>query len=121
MAVFYNQQIFEEFLAKAIQSPEEFVVGETYYSNTFPEKFIFLGLLTNKESYRHEGLPWTDEETANDIGWYVYQEHTHQARRIGSLMDRNIGAHYNPWLIFANEEDSKACRAELTPHYSRNF
>ena len=88
MALDYDRELFDSFRAKAITDPSQLERGKTYYSNTYPDKFTLFEL------------------SQDDLGWWMHDEGTGK----WSCHDRNIGSSYNPWLLFENEEDAKACQ-----------
>lgn len=98
--LYFNQNIFNKYKAKSIKSLLEFVPGETYYSN-INETFIF-----NNLGFRHDGR-WdariTKVVNARD-GWLC-------------AGDLNIGASYNPWMVFKNKQDAEDCLKELRVSY----
>lgn len=93
----------------AITDQSDLKVGRVYYSNCYPYKFCVIGKLTNAQA----GADW--KANVNDIGWidivFDHQGELRTGRR--SLNDWNVGASYNPWLIFEDEEAAKAYK-ELT-------
>lgn len=110
MSITYNEEIFRKHAAKSIQSADEIKVGDTLYSNFYPAEFTVFAILTDAEHRRRIDL---DASTSDDAAprWLQYDER--DAWRSQSLHDCNIGAHYNPWLLFKNKEDCDACVAEL--------
>jgi hypothetical protein len=117
MATIYNQETFQKFRALAVTKIEDIEFGKTYYTNTWPESFVAFGLLTSREHYENVGLEYT-HSNGDKIAWIVTDPTDPNSAQ--SLADLNVTASYNPWLIFANEEDAIACRKELEVSYSRN-
>lgn len=109
MACVYDEVVFGKFKDLSVKSADEFVVGQTYYTNCYPEEFTFMGLETKKQNdIRHSFDPrdyYDDSPT-----WIVYGPNEWDTM---SLSDKNVGASYNPWLIFSNESDAVRCRDEL--------
>lgn len=104
----YDKEMFEVFRELAITDYNDLVVGQTYYTNTYPEKFVLKDLLTyNQSSMRngHSKCIWSDPFK---IGWILTEDGTTH-----SLNDKNIGASYNPWLVFDNECLAILCRKLL--------
>jgi hypothetical protein len=104
MALEYDREIFAEFRAKAVTDIDGFVVGKTYYCNSYPSEFVFKRLLQKKESYARHGL--VNEEC--ELFSFLTEDGSDF-----SLTDRNIGASYNPWLIFDNPAVAQECRDKL--------
>ena len=104
----YDNDLFYAFRQLAITSKKNLVIGETYYSNSYPEQFTIKKLLTNKERYKIVGLDY-EESDKDKINWIVTKEDGY----IMNLSDNNIGESYNPWLIFKEEEIAKICKEKL--------
>ena len=123
MALYYDNEVFEKYHALAISNPSQFVEGKTYYSNSYPEKFTFRGLQTNAEHYDSVGLVWK-HAGGDEVEWVIaeYELFNNQPTTDSlSLSDRNIGAHYNPWLIFEDEAVMNACKEELEVTYEKRM
>lgn len=104
MAPIYDEATFQKFYAKAVKSVDEIVIGKTYYSNIGPHEFTVLSLENDADYHKSVGL----------VGGYDQIEWIHYGGFWPiSLRDRNIGAHYNPWMIFENEADAVDCRDGL--------
>jgi len=97
MTLYYDTKIFNKFKKLAIGEETQLKIGEVYYTNSYPEKFVL------NEIFHHDGDK--DKLIITDSGDTLF------------LKDNNIGASYNPWLIFEKEEDSKACKEELVITY----
>lgn len=109
MACVYDENIFAKFKSMSIQSVDALVIGETYYTNSNPEKFTLRSLETGSQNSKRHGF--TDRvHNEDEIGWAVYGPGEWDTM---SLRDSNVGASYNPWLIFSREEDAIQCREEL--------
>lgn len=109
MACVYDETIFAKFKSMSIQSVDALVIGETYYTNSYPGKFTFRSLETGSQNSKRHGF--TDRvHNGDEIGWAVYGPGKWDTM---SLRDANVGASYNPWLIFSREEDAIQCREEL--------
>lgn len=91
----YDQDYVAAFRKLAVT--DTLIVGETYYSNSYPEQFTVKRLLTNTEHYKKCGLVWT-HQNGDEIGWFEIEN-----GRSYSLRDCNINASYNPWLIFKTQ------------------
>lgn len=107
MTTAFDKNVFNKFRALAITDVSDLEIGRSYYTNSFPQKFVLKELVTNSEAYERLNLPYT-KSNANEIAWIINDTNIRM-----SLMDNNIGASYNPWLIFASEEVAEACRNEL--------
>lgn len=101
MTCIYNEEIFNKFRALAIQSEDQFVVGKTYYTNDGQDPFVCLAI------------------RENNIGKYIVTGTGFHDTMY--LNDQNIGSHYNPWLIFENEEDAKRCNEELKVTFESEY
>jgi len=108
----YDQNIFEKYKALSIQTINQLEIGKQYWTNHLPKTFFVNELITWAEKNRREGKEPFD--LGNDLEWIVYSRDDNREDYI-SIHDRNIGAHYNPWLIFDSEETAKNCRDELNP------
>ena len=99
MACIFDRIVFETFRKKAVTDRSKLVIGKTYYTNlgmSRPAKFVV---------ERVESEVW---EKDNRVWWILDREgYKH------FLRDHNIGASYNPWLIFDNEEVAKECMSKL--------
>lgn len=112
----YDQAIVEKHRQKAITSAEQLVPGETYWSSFYKDSFTFIKLLTTRESYALDDLTSSDES----IHWMLTLYAFKQEPSSESLRDNNIGASYNPWLIFKNEQDMLDYLDEIKIRYSRD-
>lgn len=108
----YSQEVVDEYRKKAITDVNDLVVGNTYYSNFFGE-FVLLGILTHREHCEAVHMaPYGPEDTLDKPAWFLVDNGFGVGHE--SLNDNNIGASYNPWLIFEDEktmEEYKASRA----------
>lgn len=112
----YDQRIFNAFRELAITDASKLVIGKRYYSNdTGTEGFVLSALLSNAAYYKTRGMTWDEERVEGDaLGWLMY-DRGHKA-----LEDSNIGASYNPWLIFDNGNLNRACIEMLKVSYDDN-
>jgi hypothetical protein len=92
----YNESIFQKYRARAITEQKDLVIGRTYYTTAWIKQFTLRGFT------EVGGTPW-----------YLHSENIGDEEQQNSLHDRNIGASYNPWLVFADEATRDACVAEL--------
>jgi hypothetical protein len=111
----YNTEIFNSFKAKSIQNASEFEKGKTYFSNSHPGNFVFYKLLTTDEVYRNIGSE-CDSAEKHSVNWILTTNGQHL-----SLRDLNIGACYNPWLVFTDEETRDQCEKELVVTFERDL
>lgn len=115
----YDQEAFEKYREKAITNKDDLVVGETYYSRD--GEFVLLELVTHTEHYRRQGLDPVSSPDSNEIRWMYVKRVDPKTReeRISSqsLRDNNIGASYNPWLIFKDKKDFEAYEREVKISY----
>lgn len=110
----YDHRIFEASRALAITDASKLVIGNRYYSNdTGSDGFILTALLTNSEYYRTREMTW-ESEGGDELGWLMH-DRGHKA-----LEDSNIGASYNPWLIFDNQNLNQACIEMLKVTYDND-
>lgn len=102
-----NPETLNKFRALAIKSVDQIEVGKTYYSNAYPESFTVTAILSKNDYYRLRDMSnhVKDEDIPNR--WLEY-DNSWGGKSYLSVRDRNIGASYNPWLIFDNENLAKA-------------
>lgn len=110
MSMRYDEKYVNEWRAKAITKAEDFIQGEKYYAES--SEFIFVELVSEYDAYVQE-QDLNDPDTINwlnrikpskeELSWF--KGDYNGALRIGSLHDNNIGASYNPWLMFDNRDD----------------
>ena len=107
MTCIYDKEKFQEFRKLAITDAKDLEIGKTYYGN-------WIGAKTLKYVLTYRGLDgfrgtnyYADQET-DDLRWMVFTDGEYV-----SLWDHNIGASYNPWMIFDSEEVAERCRKEL--------
>lgn len=116
----YDRKIFDAFRALAVTDVSELVIGRRYYRNDRSD-FTLVNLLTER---KHKELWLT--QSGVDIG-IAEADDTEPAwieaenGRIFSLHDSNIGASYNPWLVFENENAAKACSEMLKVTYEYDW
>ncbi len=92
MGMNYDEKIFQKYRALAITDENKFVEGKTYYSN-YAGEFIFVKISTDNTI--------NAKAIISQNGDNLF------------CKDNNIGASYNPWLIFDNKETCEACNNEL--------
>ena len=95
MTMNYNWDIFNKYHELAVTKQEDLVIGQTYYTNTYPEQITIQKIYENDISIRADGIDEAGKET------HVY------------LHDFNVGASYNPWMLFADKQIAKQCEEEL--------
>jgi hypothetical protein len=107
----YHQDYVNEWRAKAITKIEELIPGETYYKEVEkrPEGVVSLPIkivrfLTTKESYQLSNTPTNLALDDEQLLWFEC-EYCGKTR-ILSLHDNNVGASYNPWLMFKDPNDN---------------
>jgi hypothetical protein len=128
MAMIYDEEVFKAFRAKAVTSVEDLKIGHTYYQNISamvdgerrPVKFTLGRIITGEEYFVLEGLP---PERAPAHSVILLSENfpaaVNDAEEITlSCEDNNIGASYNPWLIFEKEADAQDCLNCLNIQYT---
>jgi hypothetical protein len=98
----YNESIFQKYRALAITEQKDLVIGRTYYTNSWIKQFTLRGFT------EVGGTPW-----------FLHSENIGDEEQQNSLHDKNIGASYNPWLVFADEATRDACVAELIITYDQ--
>lgn len=112
----YDASVYLEFREKAITKKEDLKLGQTYFANTDPKQFRLLKLISYRDAYARDGHGWDESckayESGHEIGWALIEFWSEYHHRMVistmSLKDRNVGASYNPWLIFENEADRDA-------------
>ena len=111
MSLSYDQSIFDKYRALAITEISDLEVGKTYYSNSLSNEFSVYeirsrnetpGLADGKNLSYIEGSYWIRIES-NPDSFFSYI----------SARDLNVGASYNPWLIFKDAETRDRCVEEL--------
>lgn len=110
----YDRELFEIFRKLAITDVDDFVIGNVFYR--YAEKFTLTHLETTAQYYLLCGLRIGDlvETEFTELRWY--RGITEEGYKIvGSLRDNNIGASYNPWLIFSNEDIYRKYTSEFIP------
>tara|TARA_Y100001951_G_C11281519_1_gene265700 strand:+ start:1076 stop:1405 length:330 start_codon:yes stop_codon:yes gene_type:complete len=101
----YDKEIFAAFKALSIKSVDQIKLGKTYYGNHIRE-FKALGILTEKGYYKSLHRVVIDADDTNPFCIITDDNSVF-------LRDNNIGASYNPWLIFENKALAKACKEML--------
>lgn len=109
MGLSYDENIFAVFKALSIKEESEIEIGRTYYTNSYPASFTVIGFETRAENDIRHGFPKREYENDKNE-WMVTGPNEWNTK---SMSDLNIGASYNPWLMFANEEDAIRCREEF--------
>ena len=112
MAVQYDIDIFLKFRVKAVTEVEQLVLGKKYYSNDEPYAFVLKEILTQGEMCARKNLSYGDKDA---VEWFTIE--SEYGDNLYSLYDNNIGASYNPWLIFEKEQDRDDCVNELKVEY----
>ena len=106
MTMIYDEEIFQKYRALAITDINDLVIGERYYTNDGYD-FTLLELISDKELYRRENFDdWFDR--SDYLNWIVPDK-----GYPFSLKDHNVGASYNPWLVFDTKETCDQCKEEL--------
>lgn len=95
MTMMYDQSIVNEYRTKAITSLDQLQIGKTYYGN-YEGEVTLLGF-DNSDNVSTK-LLFNDDK-------YTYAH------------DSNIGASYNPWLLFDNKETCEEYKKKLTITY----
>ena len=130
----YSQEIYRYWRDRAITSADEIQVGKEYWSNSDPRHFRVLRKLTYRaynimiqmEQYLKTG-EWNKDQLEfldnSRPAWLLVEllqenERPYNQKTTVSLRDRNVGASYNPWLIFPSQELAKACSQELQVTFS---
>lgn len=120
----YDHAIVDKWRAKAITTVEKLTSyphRHVFYSNNGSDAFTLVRLLTNAEHWKADNFPYTyDGDAPDEIAWMEIDSFSRFAPRSHSLKDCNIGASYNPWLVFDNKEDRDAYEAELEITYTRD-
>lgn len=105
----FNTTWYDRFREIAVTDIDDLIVGNTYYTNCYPKKFVLHGLMTNAEEYSRLGIEWDIPSSANNIEWFETE-----TGRTYSLRDKGVTQNpYNPWLIFRTEEERDACELML--------
>jgi hypothetical protein len=99
----YDRNIFDKYRALAVTTRNDIVIGETYYSTYREAPFIAIALC--QDEYNNTDKILTDQ---GDLFGPIYE----------FCSDNNIGASYNPWLIFNNKEDYDNCMRDLVVTFS---
>ncbi len=107
MATRYNEEVFNILRKFAVTDASKLVVGNTYYTNSpvGEECFVLRELITHAEQCRRDNLG-ADDVDDKELRWYTVEGSDDGF----SLRDRNIGASYNPWLIFDNKDMLDLCK-----------
>lgn len=114
----YDQQYVSKYRALAITNVEDIVEGGVYYGR-HGDEFTIVKLMTNAQYYAFRGLEWEYEHNANEIGWMLTNNDYISCS--ASLADNNIGASYNPWLIFKDKKTAMEYYDGLKIDYDDEF
>jgi hypothetical protein len=125
MTLRYDIALFDQFRALAVTDPDEIQVGATYWSNTYPECFQVVRVMTDRDFKITRNREDIDRADDHQIRWVqaIYftnalgSEDEKLCSDYDSLWDRNCGRSYNPWLIFRDPETAERCRSELKIEY----
>lgn len=109
----YDRKIYKKWREHAITKFEDIQIGKEYFTNTDPESFVITDIVTTSKVW-----PAISDDDGEEPRWVVYQ--TRGGDGFFSLFDYNVGASYNPWLIFDNEDDAITCRDELKVTFNDN-
>jgi hypothetical protein len=116
MTLVYDKKLFETFRKKAITEKNNLKIGHTYYTD-IKGKVKLLRFLTINEVNALKHVPYRDKED-EEIKAFLYEKFNECKKSLETgvmyLKDNNIGASYNPWLIFDNEEDYIMKKEQLT-------
>lgn len=112
----YDQQYVDKYRALAITNVEELIVGNHYFGYGGKE-FTIVEIITYNESYARQGLVY-EHKNGNELAYIVADDPHHF--NAGYLKDNNIGASYNPWLIFKDRETAKEYYDGLEIDYDRS-
>lgn len=116
--MFWDETVSEKWRDRAIKNSDDLLPGHRYYND---EKgfFVFQRLASNDESYRELDMSYNHPD-GEKLAWMIVLENDgHQ--RMRSLADCGINLgdwYYNPWFVFANEDDASRYYAELMPTVS---
>ncbi len=109
MALEYDKDLFElVFRPLAITEVSQLEVGKTYWSNIWEGPKVLWKVLSDREFDAHRGFISSHEDEGRASHWLIFEDGWYQ-----STWDANIGASYNAWLIFDNEEVAKECREDM--------
>jgi len=111
----------------ALSKIEEIEIGTTYFSNSFTvgsQGFEIVRLLTDKEHWsvwnKSRGMSEDSMFTKSDeVEWFEIRDED-GSPAWHSLTDCNVGASYNPWLIFRTKEALEAYEKLQVITYSRD-
>lgn len=120
----YDHTKCDEMKRIAISSVDEFKVGETYYVNTYPDKFVFVKIISGADIFLRHNPNFQFDNDADRKRWEDVKVIVGQIEVMWSgktkmhectlhATDHNIGASYNPWFIFDTEEKCARCKEEL--------
>jgi len=117
MTLIFDKELFNNFRKIAITDAAELSVGQTYYSNGHSKGFTVSSIMSNATFEKYHGREYLGSNPG-DAGWIIAEG----GREI-SLKDSNIGASYNPWLIFSDEQTAKWCKNQLIVKFGnpRNY
>lgn len=105
MPLVYDRDTLQKWRALAITDPDALQLGETYFGNG-GQKITIVGFLTKNDWFDRIGQPTDtlDEEKFVAVDRYG---------RMHPLRDLNVGASYNPWLLFTEKALAHACKVHL--------
>ncbi|MDR3572230.1 MAG: hypothetical protein P4L50_00075 [Anaerolineaceae bacterium] len=110
MTCIYDEKIFRHFRALAVTNVEDLKPGEIYYTNGHPDKFVVDKVISEEE---HDKLcEYQMPSKSAELTWIIPIGYNDYMDTI-SLHDFNIGASYNPWLVFKDEKTALDCREQL--------
>lgn len=122
MAPKFDKNVFSNFKNFSVKTADELEIGKTYYTNSYPEKFVLRGLIndTMLEVSRASRNEKGNEYVASALNgvrmenptWFITDKF-----KLHSLHDLNVGASYNPWLIFGDKDMADACKKHMKITY----
>lgn len=111
----------------AISEVSELKPGRTYFSNSFTagtDRFELVRILTDREHWAvwNKSLGNSEESIfpkSDELAWIEVRSQDGTISWL-SLSDCNIGASYNPWMIFHTEDHLEAYKKLQTITYDRD-
>lgn len=117
----YDTDYVTKWRAHAITDVTNLEVGKTYYSNNHGA-FTLKRLMTRAQYYEEEGIKGIPVcYTANEVCWMEVAIHDGAYLVVYSLRDNNVGASYNPWLIFRDQATMEEYKAGLEVTVDNDF
>ncbi len=114
MALQYDDNLMSAWRDKAITDLSKIVIGQTYHTNLHADPIEIKEILTTREMYIRTGLTTQYvSEPALEAAVFRVGDKIDSVMHYIHPADYNIGARYNPWMLFEKEEDARACRNEL--------